>query len=190
MQMSGITSAWLLYEMATANESPKPGAGHPAIWPSRLRADWPGRPAGDARFGKVARTILEAIAPPAGAEHVRDRHHRHRDPIGEPLRLQPVAGIFPDHELDQLESPGLVDRFRQQLLVPDVVVARLLLVHRTPRTRAQPRREVSIKGCESATDLRELYPFPHQSRSRTNPCNVNPFTEDRGGSTPFSGHPK
>src|SRR5439155_6336434 len=89
------------------DRSPKPGAGHPAIWPSRLRADWPGRLAGDARFGKVTRTILEAIAPAAGAENARDRHHRHRDPIRDPLRLQPVAGIFPDHDLDQLEPAGL-----------------------------------------------------------------------------------
>ena len=51
MTMSGITSVWLLYE--TATPSPEPGAGDPAIWPSRLRADWPGRLAGDARFGEV-----------------------------------------------------------------------------------------------------------------------------------------
>src|SRR5205823_13716229 len=121
--------------------------------------DWPGRLAGDARFGKVTRTILEAIAPAAGAENARDRHHRHRDPIGDPLRLQPVAGIFPDHDLDQLEPPGLIDRFRQQLLVPDVVVACFLLVHRTPRTRARPGCAVSIKGCAYATGLRKFYPF-------------------------------
>jgi hypothetical protein len=32
MPMSGITSAWLLYEMAMATEAPEPGAGDPAIY--------------------------------------------------------------------------------------------------------------------------------------------------------------
>ena len=32
MLMSGITSAWLLYEMAMATEAPAPGAGDPAIY--------------------------------------------------------------------------------------------------------------------------------------------------------------
>jgi hypothetical protein len=39
MPMSGITSAWLLYEMAMATKT-QPGAGVPQ-WPSRLCDDWP-----------------------------------------------------------------------------------------------------------------------------------------------------
>src|SRR5205823_10054414 len=153
MLMSGITSAWLLYEIATATEAPGRAL---AILQYGLLAC--------ARIGLVSslpkddRTILEVIAAATGAEDACDRHCRHRDPIRDPLRLQPVAGIFPDHDLDQLAPPGLVDRFRQQLLVPDVVVARFLLVHRTPRTRARPEQQVSIKLSSRATGLRKLYP--------------------------------
>ena len=49
MPMSGITSAWPLYEMATATEAGR--------WPSPnmglARADWSDRLAGNARFGHV-----------------------------------------------------------------------------------------------------------------------------------------
>src|SRR5947209_10075019 len=50
------------------DRSPKPGAGDPAIWPSRLRADRSDRLAGDAGFGKVTAqswklSRLEVIAP-------------------------------------------------------------------------------------------------------------------------------
>jgi len=48
--MSRITSVWLLYETTCR---PRPGAGDPAIWLSRLRADGRGRLAGDAGFGEV-----------------------------------------------------------------------------------------------------------------------------------------
>jgi len=52
MPISGITSAWLLYEMAMATKTP---AGH---WGSHTTAFAPvrwlaSRLAGDARFGKV-----------------------------------------------------------------------------------------------------------------------------------------
>src|SRR5829696_3241267 len=134
-------------------------------WPARSPAPDAGDPA-----------ILEIIATAPRAENACDRHRRHCDPIGGSLRLQPVAGIFPDHDLDQLDPLGLVDRFRQQLLVPDVVVARFLLVHRTSRTRAHRERALSIKGCKFATDLRELYRFPHPSGSHTNSCSVKLFT--------------
>src|SRR3954469_11734347 len=138
--MSRITSVWLLYE---TTRRPRPGDDDAAIWPSRLRADGPGRLAGDAGFGEVTRdpgslSRLDVVAMATGTENACHRHHRHRDPIRGALRLQPFAGIFPDHDLDQLAPPGLVDCFGQQLLVPDVVVACFLLVHRTPRPRAHP----------------------------------------------------
>ncbi len=136
MLISGITaSPAVSTTRATATEAP---AGRWARTRPPPRADWP---VGSLAmpFRESDRTIPEAIATATGAENARDRHRRHRNPIRDPLRLQPVAGIFPDHDFDQLEPLGLVDRFRQQLLVPDVVVARFLLVHRTaPAHALQP----------------------------------------------------
>jgi hypothetical protein len=51
MLMSGITSAWLLYEMATATETPSRALA--ILQYGLLRTDWPGRLARDARFGKM-----------------------------------------------------------------------------------------------------------------------------------------
>ena len=77
--------------------------------------------------------IVAALAP---VKNFRDRHGRHRDAIGSPLGFEPVPRSLPDHEIDEFEPLGIVDRFSQQFLVALVVVARFLLTHGTPRIRA------------------------------------------------------
>lgn len=76
------------------------------------------------------------IAATAGAEDLGDGDRRHRHPIRGPLGFQPVAGLLPDQLIDQFEPLGLIDRFRQHIPVTMVIVARFLLTHGTPRTRA------------------------------------------------------
>ena len=66
----------------------------------------------------------EIIVTPGRPQYLGDRHRRHRHPVRGPLGFQPVAGLFPDHEIDQFEPPGVVDRFRQQFPVTIIVVAR------------------------------------------------------------------
>ena len=77
---------------------------------------------------------LNVVAAASGAENARYRHDGHRDPISGALRFQPVAGIFPDHDLDQREPARLIDGCGEQMLVPDVVVFSFLLVHHSPVT--------------------------------------------------------
>jgi hypothetical protein len=75
-------------------------------------------------------------APAGGAQHPGHRLRRHRYPFGDSLRLEPVPRLFLDQQVDQFEPLALVDRFRQQFLVPMIVVDRFLFTHGTPRTRA------------------------------------------------------
>ena len=56
------------------------------------------------------------VAAPARAENFRNRHGRHRHAIGSPLGLKPVPRALLDHEIDEFEPLGIVDRFGQQFL--------------------------------------------------------------------------
>jgi hypothetical protein len=105
-----------------------------------------------------ALTELEIVAAAGRPQDFGDRHRRHRDPIGCPLGFQPVAGLLLDQEVDQFKPAIVVDRFRQQLPVTMIVVARILFTHGTPRLRAFPEQTVFLNVCASATDLRQLYP--------------------------------
>jgi len=53
MPMSGITSAWLLYGMATAIEAPSRALAILQYGLLACALIWPGRLAGEARCGKV-----------------------------------------------------------------------------------------------------------------------------------------
>ena len=83
--------------------------------------------------GLVGPRIVAASTRP---EDFRDRQSRHRHAIGGSLGFKLVPRAFPDDEIDQLLTLGIVDRFSQQLLVAIVVVARFLLTHGTPRAHA------------------------------------------------------
>ena len=92
---------------------------------------------------------FEIIAPPARSKNLGDCHRRHRHPIGYPLRFKLVARSFPDHQIDQFESLGLVNRFRQQLPITIAIVTHVLLAHRTPRrTRCPTASTVSQRKDE------------------------------------------
>src|SRR4051794_10846560 len=71
----------------------------------------------------------------AGSKYFGNGYGRHRDAIGRPLGLKPLARAFLDHEVDQFEPLGIISGFRQQHFIAMVVVACIRLTHGTPRTR-------------------------------------------------------
>src|SRR5947209_15095870 len=141
---------------------------------------------------ETATTRLEGLAPPARAEDPGHRRRRHRHAIGHALLLQAVARFLPDHEIDQLEPLLFVDRLCQQLPVTRVVVARVLLAHRTP-PYALPRKEVFPKRHSPDTELRDLSQGSERvadecccdassrSAEKRSPCDLDHKGRDKAG---------
>ena len=83
---------------------------------------------------------LDDVAPPARAQDPRYRGGRHGHAIRHALCLQPIARFLFDHQVDQFQPLVFAHCFGQQLPVTRVVVARVLLAHRTP-PYARPRQK-------------------------------------------------
>lgn len=111
------------------------------------------------------------IAAPARAENFRDRDGRHRHAIGRTLGFKPVPRSLPDHEIDEFEALGVVDRFSQQLPVAMVVVARFMLTHGTPRTRASQKNTVD-QGLRGRNGFAGVIPVPSILSRRC--CRIEP----------------